>query len=283
MLAKLLKYDLKSVARVWWILAITALSVSGVGSVVLRLILTYGEYDTLGLVTVMGVLFLFGCFFLIIASALVTDILVDWRFYKHLYTDEGYLTFTLPVRRRTIFLAKSLNALFWTMMELLLIVACIVPFIIISPPTESGLLAWDFYKVMIQDLGMMLKQIGFWIVPYLAVGFAMLLASEIMAISLVHMCITVGAVIAKKAKLLAAIGIYYGINMIFSFVGQFAIYLLSLVMAGGIYGLMDSAAPWMMHVGMLLFMVLAFLMIATIAALLYCFTQNLLERKLNLA
>ena len=53
-------------------------------------------------------------------------------------------------------------------------------------------------------------------------AFDMILTAVLVfSTSLVHFCITVGAVVAKKAKLLAAIGIYYLVNMGLSFVFQF--------------------------------------------------------------
>ena len=53
----------------------------------------------------MAMLLVIACVMAIIASAVVTELLVFVRFYKNFFTDEGYLTFTLPVSRKDLLLS----------------------------------------------------------------------------------------------------------------------------------------------------------------------------------
>ena len=57
------------------------------------------EYS-LSLFSLLGLLISIGCIFLIYSSMWVTFFLTYWRYYKNLFSDEGYLTFTLPVSRK---------------------------------------------------------------------------------------------------------------------------------------------------------------------------------------
>ena len=85
----------------------------------------------------------------------VTLIFVFIRYYKNFFTDEGYLTFTLPVKRSTLLNAKTVNAMIWGLLLIAFIIACAIPFSIISPPSENGELInftvyenlWDSVKL----------------------------------------------------------------------------------------------------------------------------------------
>ena len=98
MFAKLLKYDLCSVGRIWWILAATLLGLSvGTGFCLRDFIIkssdvhaTTGDTLTASLEFIALMLF----YVAIIAFAIVTAILLFIRYYKNFFTDEGYLTFT---------------------------------------------------------------------------------------------------------------------------------------------------------------------------------------------
>ena len=89
MFAKLLKYDVLSVWKYWWIMALCSLPLSAIGGVcVLIDNADYTQYNALQEVAILGiVLTVLGLFLL----PLLTQILVFMRFYKHFFTDEGYL------------------------------------------------------------------------------------------------------------------------------------------------------------------------------------------------
>ena len=114
MFRKLLKYDMKSVWNVWRIMAATIFGLSIVGSFVLRYILTHAEkmFDSPGLMLMFSGFMLCAVLSFFTACA-VTAIFVLIRFYKNFFTDEGYLTFTLPVKRSTLLNAKTANAMIW--------------------------------------------------------------------------------------------------------------------------------------------------------------------------
>ena len=280
MLLKLLKYDFKSVARVWWIIALGVLGVSTAGAVALRVSLSVIGNEKMVLLVMMGFLCLIGAILTIAASTLVTELLIYWRFYKHLYTDEGYLTFTLPASRKTILFSKSLNAMIWLGLQAVLTTICIGIFVLISPPSFEDL--WMILRLFGTEFGYLWQGIGAWMFVYAATLLLLTFVSTLMGIFLVQFCITVGAVVAKKAKLLAAIGIYYGVTMVSSMVGQVASWFFTMTLAGGLFNLMGSQYPFLQHSGLVLFLLLAVVVVTTIACTLYCATLNLLERKLNL-
>ena len=106
MLKKLLKYDFKSVFKYWWIAALSSfvLAFAGGGSISIlnserELPLIVQPFTIIGLVLVIISFVVF---------AILSIILVYTRFYKNFFTDEGYLTFTLPVKRTQLLNSKLL-------------------------------------------------------------------------------------------------------------------------------------------------------------------------------
>ena len=117
MFAKLLKHEFKSQAKLFLILSLAALGAGGIGCGMLSLILhlVQTEMDTAG--AILGVIFsailMFFMFLVIIAYVYAVTILLVYRFYKYHFSDEGYLTFTLPASTHQILLSSILNMVIW--------------------------------------------------------------------------------------------------------------------------------------------------------------------------
>ena len=269
MLRKLLKYDLRSIQRLFWLLGGSVMALSLLGGLALRFMIN-NENDALFLMSLFAGFFLFLNFMAIIAFATIIQIMVYYRFYKNLFTDEGYLTFTLPVSRAKLLASKTLNALIWLFGSGAVVSVCILEFVLIAAPQE------------LRELLSTIPISGWWL-PYIPlVIFAALMLSWC-TISLVQFCITTGAVIAKKHKLLAAFGIYYLISMISSFCWQIFAIMGSIALAG----ILDTAISELSAVeGRMLAaaLILAVGSIAgCIAGTLHFLTLGHLERRLNLA
>ena len=95
--------------------------------------------------------------------------------------------------------------------------------------------------------------------------------------------ITVGSIIAKKAKILVAIGIYYATNSILPIINQ----LLMAFLGYGIsfWGVNSAPMSSDMEAAMVIFylLLIEIIIMAIVSVVLYLVTQYLFERKLNLA
>ncbi|MBE6886438.1 MAG: hypothetical protein E7486_05745 [Ruminococcaceae bacterium] len=285
MLGKLLKYDMKPVFRVWWILALSVLALSvliGIGSqVAVNLSHLHPSFEVL---EIFAFLTFYMMFFGYFAFPLATCILVQLRFYRNFFTDEGYLTFTLPVKRSTLFLSKFINALFWDMAT---IAVCIVSAILLflfapvffdnDPASPSLLISLlpDFFQETIPD---MITTLGGWLVLYIVEILILIPLSSATNILFLTLCITVGSVVAQKHKLLAAIGIYYGAQTVLSFFLSLLSFLPFFTLPFLFIGFAASSTG-------ITAMLLAFVCIfqGMLCVTLYLITLHLLERRLNLA
>ena len=113
MLGKLIKYDLKSMNRFLIILHAFLLLIA----VLLRVFVT----SRIQLQTDEGsLLFAFAILAYVLAItgiAFGTAIVIAVRFYKNLFSDEGYLTWTLPVTPGTHLLAKTISGSIWSFID----------------------------------------------------------------------------------------------------------------------------------------------------------------------
>ncbi len=288
MFAKLLKYDMKSAFRVWWIIAAVLGGVTAASAFALRFCMQYAERDAyieFPIHSTLAFMIAFGYILLVSFSTYGILIPIYIRFYKHLYTDEGYLTFTLPVKRSTILLSKTINNFIFTVIHLVFLFLCIMFMALIIPTPEKG--GAFINPVVFEELGKginaMWSDIGLLLVVYITETILIYAASIFFSISMIQFCITVGSVVAKKHKVLAAVGIYFGTNFILSTISQFISIFVQLFVTGGtieiLSGLSDKAILAVVAVVLLG----VFAATLTVALAFYFTTRNTLERKLNLA
>lgn len=279
---------MKAVFRVYSIVAVILLGISLVGAFVLRFTIWYASYDgisaVLPFVMIIAMLYLFSCYFAYIASVVMLEILVYVRFYKNFFSDEGYLTFTLPATRKQLFTSKFLNAMIWQVLHLIVLLICALFYCGISPvPENGGIFSPVAFQWIGETVGGFFAEVGAWGAVYILEAILLLIAVAAFSVALVHFCITVGSIIAKKGKIFAALGLYFGIESVLSTVISVAVVLLSILLADGFLVLTESlsAAAGRGVVALLLGIVIA--AISALAGSLHCWTQSLLERKLNLA
>lgn len=290
MFRKLIKYEMRAILRYWWLIAVILPIVSAVGALALRFTLSSTQFYKpihvppwlVTLSTLLAVL----CIFCIFASMLVVQIFIYLRFYKNFFTDEGYLTFTLPVSRSKLLAAKALNGIFWIVIHTLLMGVCaLFTFGLISPPPTSingGIInpvVFDNIKIILADAW---DALGAWLILYIVEIVTAMVLTLVFNHALIYFCITFGAMIAKKAKLLAAIAVYYVVNMVLSFVFQFfgAISIVSL--ANGFSQLMSNGSELIVKASLALIILIVIAVCAALACIAYFTTQSLIERKLNL-
>jgi hypothetical protein len=102
MLAKLLKYEFKDTARIIPILYLCVAVIAAIAFVAKQTKVALFSTTSIVFLVIAGV-----------ALTIVTAILLIIRFYKSLYSNEGYLMFTIPVKPHMLLTAKSKVAVIW--------------------------------------------------------------------------------------------------------------------------------------------------------------------------
>ncbi len=267
MLKKCLKYDLKSMLGYWLLGAISVLALSfPVGLTVRSLIENINKPNHFPWEILVIIAFVFA----VVGFAILTEVLVYVRFYKHFFSDEGYLTFTLPVKRRILYTSKVINALIWSILTAIVIIfsiCVIISFIPTGEPTPTP-------PVVEDDIPWL------WILLYILEGLAIMFVSTLLGIVSMYLIITIGGTIVRKHKIIATIGIGYGAYLAISILSYiftifFTMYFLSALI------LFSGPTNMLLLIFFALALVIVVMVSLTIALAL--FNLKLIERKLNLA
>lgn len=279
MLSKTLKQDILSILPIWLFLSVIALCSSltlggGVN-------LLYSEAS--GWPNVIGVLLLIFTIMVLSGYFIATFVFVGVRFYRNFYTDEGYLTFTLPVRRSTLYFSKVLSGVIFMLATSLVVLLSVSIGLLLVPANETssvfGLLIrylWELLRVSIQGL-----KGDFGSLILIVLGVILAIGVLVYEVLIMYLCITIGSVIAKKHKLLLSIVCYYGINVVMSSISsiaQLVIVIFSPFIAMAIAAC--ATVPTVVWANLVLLAIVGFMIVAL--SVMYYETRKMIENKLNL-
>ncbi len=119
MLKKLFKYEWKATSRSLMVIHAIVL----IFAVITRIF--FAVSGGLEGSSVIAGLFLFLSVMVICTAAIFTVIFIGFRFYKNVFTDQGYLTNTLPVTSQQIIISKGLVGLIWEVLDIIIVIAAI--------------------------------------------------------------------------------------------------------------------------------------------------------------
>lgn len=132
MLGRLIRYDLKSTAKFLIVIHAFLILFSILGRIFLTGRLPY-EVEDFNEVLVALTFTLY--IILFVGASLGTLVIVAVRFYKNLFSDEGYLTNTLPVTKGMHLLSKTISGALWCAIDNFVLYFC--AFILIAIPSVT--------------------------------------------------------------------------------------------------------------------------------------------------
>ena len=275
MFKKVFRRDFNWIFRYWWIGAVISVLTTVVASFMLRASLgSINSPEGSLLLPVLGILLSCAMYIAVICGYVAVWGATHYRFYRNFFTDEGYLTFTLPLKRRTLLLSKTLNSALWQVIHGALLVLCLILALVINLAGQS------YGSSNMEALGDIIP--WGWVALYLAELILITVGGAVLSTCAVELCITVGSIIASKHKLLVAVGIYYIGATVISTVGQAFTFLNGGTLIRGLDIITERASE---GVGMMTFAIIGLWFlgaICTLAMALYLLTQHLIENKLNL-
>lgn len=276
MLKKLLKYDFKSVFKYWWIAAVTITALSIGAGFCGEILNSEKELPAAALVisTLVIVLVALSLF----AFLTLSQLLVYIRFYKNLFTDEGYLTFTLPVKRNHILNSKLLLGSATTLTTGLLVIIDILTILCITFRKE--IFNKVFFKDLFDNIETIVEEVGvLYITSYIFEGLLCIVLFVIISALFTFMCITIASIIAKKAKIVTAIALYYGASSLITFFTQ----MFFMFGIGSITKWVFELSDETIKLVVFLILLMAVFFLGAIAMAFYTFQYRMLDRKLNLS
>lgn len=198
------------------------------------------------------------------------------RYYKNLFTDEGYLTFTLPVKTREIILSKLICGILW---EIFTMACTFIGVLIIAIfGSSKSFINHDVINAIKEMFNALVNLQGgntILIAIELVVAFIVSLATQLL---LIYLAITIGNQVARKRKVLASVGMYFVIDAACQTINTVLLLVIGVMFNG--LSVLDNVEPTddLFNVVMLFVILLA---------IIYCtvfFTINnrVLKNKLNI-
>ena len=223
MFAKLLKHEFRSQQKLLTILSIAALGAGLIGGITMwflfRLVNDATNEPATAIGGILSAIVLMGIILAIAAYVITVWILLVYRFYKHHFSQEGYLTFTLPVTTHQLLHSSITNIVIWILISgvVCAVAVCMIFAPILYQAVEEGF--------RISYLESYFRELFSFITPgQMALRGLSALTSFVYSTLMPLVCIAIGTLMTKKYRLLASFGLYYGINMLMSaFTGIFTV------------------------------------------------------------
>lgn len=230
MLGKLIKHDFKSLTRVLFpaqlaILGATVIFTLGIAFNMNNSINMAIQSGGMGLLRILMGLLSGIMALAIIAALLLVTFIIFQRFYKSFMSDEGYLTFTLPVTTSQLLWSKLITAMIWTIISSVVIFICFNIFILFG--TEShGVLNIEAYSELSRMIHEAFSTFGGRLIWPIIEFVLLMIVGTAFGILHVYLALIIGGVVAQKHKLLAGIGFYFAINIAVSIISTIAQYIM---------------------------------------------------------
>lgn len=210
MLNKLLKYEWKDTRRLLLPINLVIIILTIIGCILLNT--SIFDTDTGFLLAIP----LFGIYLLsIIAFSFTTLIYIYVRFYKNLFTAEGYLMHTLPVTRNELFHSKLIMGYFWFFLNSML------------TALSAGALGFSvgFHEAatgMADEINISFTELfGCSPLVFLLWALATLVVSSLSSVLMGYVSVLLGQMMERN-KLAAAVGFYFGIYMVIQLISSLA-------------------------------------------------------------
>lgn len=204
------------------------------------------------------------------------------RFYKNLFTDEGYLMFTLPVTTSDLLLSKTLVTILWKLLSMLFTALSVmgIATVGISYLSDKGIVRFfeEFFDLLARALSelrtSLMIPVPLFFLWLILIGICSLLFSTLF----IYACICLGQLWSRH-KIGGAIVAYFGLRFVFRLFRQLLAWPLSEIspLYDIVYDVQNiTAGTW------LLVMFISLLVMGGLCVALYCICNYIMSRKLNL-
>ncbi len=259
MLGKLLKHEMKATARLLSPIFLILASLTILNRIVISIDIFKGALRIIpGFITFFYVLSIF-------AIIVVTFVIIIYRFYKNLMTDEGYLMFTLPVKSHDLINSKLIASVLWTVAGF---AAVILSIYVIFYGSNVSLAVREYYPIILDSLR---RDYGTLITVLNLELIIMLILSIFNHILMVYVSIALGQLFHGH-KILGSFASYIGLSVVIQVLSIFLLVIAS-------YILPTTTEPKMIITQILPFSILLMIVLNIVY---YLLTNVIFKKKLNL-
>ena len=279
MLGKLLKHEWKAVWKVPVLLIAILMVISVMAGLTFALPIWDSEWIGLPL---SGVMMIIVYYIALIAVGIGITIYFAVRYYRNMFTDEGYLTHTLPVTTHQLLLNKVITMSAWNLIGVVAVGVSLVLFfglMFLSLASKDSSFARDFVEALSELKEMEHFHISRGFGSFLASTAFMMVVSSVSGSMILIASITLGQMVHKH-RVLGSIGAYFAINTIIQGINMVIMFPLMVKMTIDnefLYSFEES--PLALYT---IFYMIVSVVYAAIAVGLYFLSEYMIRKKLEL-
>ncbi|MBQ7955654.1 MAG: hypothetical protein IJ282_07870 [Lachnospiraceae bacterium] len=231
MLGKLLKHEWRSTWKLPTALSAFTILMTLLGALSFKMPmwqkLVGNNPSSVTFVDLVAVAILITYFITIVVSAYAIMIYFSVRFYKNLYTDEGYLMHTLPTTPRNLIFSKTVISSFWNVISTTLMMASMFWLFDVFMKTLLTEAEWKEVSAAFAGISPSINEIfieysGVSVVFAIFAYILTLLVGSIYGMLLIYLCICIGQLF-RKHKVAAAIIAYLVVTTIIQTITSVAV------------------------------------------------------------
>lgn len=285
MLTKLMKYDFRSIRRFGLPMILVLAGVYVVGALNM-ILMNYSSMQASSLdappiwvvITLLSSLFNMLVSLLTSGAAVAMQIIIFVDFYQTLVTDQGYLTFTLPVRPWQILMSKVICGSVWS---LIISVITIVGTFGMQAVAAAGVVSFQEFEIAFAILEELMQTV-IGSLPFLdgmaigAMAILLIPISLVNSLLLYYMAIFFASVVSRKNRVVVAIASIFGVNFLYGILTGIVVAVVFLI-SGVVAALADNVLLMIE-----LIMGLLLIILAGTTVLFFWLTKHMMEKKLNL-
>ena len=260
MLSRLLKFEIKSTARIYLPLYLLLFLMAVINRVFISI-----NSETLETPMVISMMAYVS---IIVAISVITLVVTIQRFYKNLLTDEGYLMFTLPVSVDANILSKLLVATLWNITSA---VVSVFSVLVLALDQESLREFTNMWNEMLEVMSKMNSSV--YIIIFQSI--VLILLSILVAILNMYVAMAIGRLV-QKHRVAGALGAFFVIGLAEQIIMTVFIEVSS---KSGWFKFLNGMNPAGQIQWVLWVMIIA---VIVLGAIFYYGTKYILKNKLNL-
>lgn len=282
MLSKLIKHEWRALKNPFIIFLVVLIITTALSCITLLFINPAFDEVVMGLSTMLTFCMLMLYYLGLIACSIGPNIVIAIRFYKSCYTDEGYLTHTLPISSKQLLLGKLLTYFIFSLAMGAIMVLSVFVIIGVAIAHFGSFSEMSFAEIMSElDLAalsdVMESAAGIGLIPFILFLLVYCIGTAITHIIIITGCVSLGQLMTKH-RVLGAILAYFAFYMIVQTISTFAAFpmtgnMLQAEMVGTTMTMWELMSPLYIFIGAIY---------VVVAVIMYFVNLHMMTKKLNL-
>lgn len=195
MLGKLLKHEFKATSRYFIPLFLVALILTPLTRIATNIPLLQEKF-----LKIIPITLTITYVAILICMLGISLVIITFRYYKNMVTDEGYLTHTLPVKSTTHIISKLISSCIWLFFSVVVMMTSIFCFFI-TPERWNDL--WNGWSNFLAEASKLTRYpLGSKIIVFLIELLILIILAIICTILFIYAAISIGQVLLKTHRVL---------------------------------------------------------------------------------